>query len=103
MYFTSVGTCRGIVIKVGVNTLCGNITRIASTMKQKQTALSKEITNLVLWLTCIGLACALIFWVTAMSYGLDWPDASIYFVATCVAMVPESLLSAVNVSGNVKL
>jgi hypothetical protein len=39
-----------------------------------------------------------LFWGTAMTYDLKWSEASIFFVATCVAIVPESLLTAINAS-----
>merc|ERR1711910_314274 len=71
------GTCVGMVVQIGDNTVMGRIAGLASGLGQDETPIAKEIAHFIL--------------------GYNWLDAVIFLIGIIVANVPEGLLATVTV------
>ena len=96
--FVVEGSGSGMVINTGDDTAIGKVTAIASSIKNNETIISKEINifieNMISFAICLGIT----FFIIAIILGYHWLDAVIFFFGTIVAMVPEGLLVTVTVS-----
>ena len=96
--FVVEGSGSGMVINTGDDTAIGKVTALASSIKNNETIISKEINifieNMISFAICLGIT----FFIIAIILGYHWLDAVIFFFGTIVAMVPEGLLVTVTVS-----
>jgi len=91
------GTCKGIVVNIGDNTVMGRIAGLASGLDSGETPIAKEIAHFIHLITGVAVFLGVTFFVIAFILGYHWLDAVIFLIGIIVANVPEGLLATVTV------
>jgi len=91
------GTCRGIVVNIGDNTVMGRIAGLASGLDTGDTPIAKEIAHFIHLITGVAVFLGVTFFIIAFILGYHWLDAVIFLIGIIVANVPEGLLATVTV------
>jgi len=91
------GTCKGIVVSIGDNTVMGRIAGLASGLDTGDTPIAKEIAHFIHIITGVAVFLGMTFFVIAFILGYHWLDAVIFLIGIIVANVPEGLLATVTV------
>merc|ERR1719193_964624 len=91
------GTCRGIVVMCGDNTVMGRIAGLASGLEGGETPIAKEIEHFIHIITGVAVFLGVSFFIIAFILGYNWLDAVIFLIGIIVANVPEGLLATVTV------
>jgi len=91
------GTCVGMVVNIGDNTVMGRIAGLASGLEGGQTPIAKEIEHFIHIITAVAVFLGVSFFVIAFILGYNWLDAVIFLIGIIVANVPEGLLATVTV------
>merc|ERR1719397_780668 len=87
------GTCVGMVVNIGDNTVMGRIAGLASGLEGGQTPIAKEIEHFIHIITGVAVFLGVTFFII----GYNWLDAVIFLIGIIVANVPEGLLATVTV------
>merc|ERR1712179_821356 len=91
------GTCIGMVVNIGDNTVMGRIAGLASGLGSGQTPIAKEIEHFIHIITAVAVFLGVSFFIIAFILGYNWLDAVIFLIGIIVANVPEGLLATVTV------
>lgn len=91
------GTCKGMVIMIGDNTVMGRIAGLASGLEMGETPIAKEISHFIHIITGVAVFLGVTFFVIAFIMGYHWLDAVVFLIGIIVANVPEGLLATVTV------
>jgi len=91
------GTCKGIVISIGDNTVMGRIAGLASGLETGETPIAKEIAHFIHIITAVAVFLGVTFFIIAFIMGYHWLDAVVFLIGIIVANVPEGLLATVTV------
>merc|ERR1712038_1290365 len=91
------GTCVGMVVNIGDNTVMGRIAGLASGLEGGQTPIAKEIAHFIHIITAVAVFLGVSFFIIAFILGYHWLDAVIFLIGIIVANVPEGLLATVTV------
>merc|ERR1711971_467867 len=91
------GTCVGMVVNIGDNTVMGRIAGLASGLSNDQTPIAKEIAHFIHIITGVAVFLGVTFFIIAFILGYNWLDAVIFLIGIIVANVPEGLLATVTV------
>merc|ERR1711962_276682 len=91
------GTCIGMVVNIGDNTVMGRIAGLASGLASDQTPIAKEIAHFIHIITGVAVFLGVSFFIIAFILGYNWLDAVIFLIGIIVANVPEGLLATVTV------
>merc|ERR1712054_395066 len=91
------GTCVGMVVNIGDNTVMGRIAGLASGLEGGQTPIAKEIAHFIHLITAVAVFLGVTFFIIAFILGYHWLDAVIFLIGIIVANVPEGLLATVTV------
>merc|ERR1712213_66733 len=91
------GTCLGMVVNIGDNTVVGRIAGLASGLEGGQTPIAKEIEHFIHIITGVAVFLGVSFFIIAFILGYNWLDAVIFLIGIIVANVPEGLLATVTV------
>jgi len=91
------GTCKGIVISCGDNTVMGRIAGLASGLSSGETPIAKEIHHFIHIITGVAVFLGVAFFIVAFILGYHWLDAVVFLIGIIVANVPEGLLATVTV------
>merc|ERR1712112_114865 len=91
------GTCVGMVVNIGDNTVMGRIAGLASGLGSGQTPIAKEIEHFIHIITAVAVFLGVTFFIIAFILGYNWLDAVIFLMGIIVANVPEGLLATVTV------
>merc|ERR1711910_124725 len=91
------GTCVGMVVQIGDNTVMGRIAGLASGLGQDETPIAKEIAHFIHIITGVAVFLGVTFFIIAFILGYNWLDAVIFLIGIIVANVPEGLLATVTV------
>ncbi|PVD27597.1 hypothetical protein C0Q70_12761 [Pomacea canaliculata] len=91
------GTCRGVVVRTGDNTVMGRIANLASGLEVGDTPIAKEIAHFIHIITGVAVFLGVSFFIIAFILGYFWLDAVIFLIGIIVANVPEGLLATVTV------
>merc|ERR1712172_227845 len=91
------GTCTGMVVNIGDNTVMGRIAGLASGLEGGQTPIAKEIEHFIHIITGVAVFLGVSFFIIAFILGYNWLDAVIFLIGIIVANVPEGLLATVTV------
>merc|ERR1712190_108581 len=89
------GTCVGMVVNIGDNTVMGRIAGLASGLEGGQTPIAKEIEHFIHIITAVAVFLGVSFFIIAFILGYNWLDAVIFLIGIIVANVPEGLLATV--------
>lgn len=92
------GTCIGLVVQTGDNTVMGRIANLASGLDTGKTPIAIEIEHFIHIVTGVAVVLGLTFF--AISLGLKYSllESVIFLIGIIVANVPEGLLATVTVS-----
>merc|ERR1719211_775678 len=85
------GTCVGMVVNIGDNTVMGRIAGLASGLEGGQTPIAKEIEHFIHIITAVAVFLGVSFFIIAFILGYNWLDAVIFLIGIIVANVPEGL------------
>jgi len=91
------GTCVGMVVNIGDNTVMGRIAGLASGLASDDTPIAKEIAHFIHIITGVAVFLGVSFFIIAFILGYNWLDAVIFLIGIIVANVPEGLLATVTV------
>merc|ERR1712172_86100 len=91
------GTCVGMVVNIGDNTVMGRIAGLASGLASDETPIAKEIAHFIHIITGVAVFLGVTFFLIAFILGYNWLDAVIFLIGIIVANVPEGLLATVTV------
>merc|ERR1711872_1089740 len=91
------GTCIGVVVHIGDNTVMGRIAGLASGLDTGETPIAKEIAHFIHIITGVAVFLGVTFFIIAFILGYHWLDAVIFLIGIIVANVPEGLLATVTV------
>merc|ERR1711992_420434 len=91
------GTCIGMVVNIGDNTVMGRIAGLASGLEGGDTPIAKEIAHFIHIITGVAVFLGVSFFIIAFILGYNWLDAVIFLIGIIVANVPEGLLATVTV------
>jgi len=91
------GTCKGMVVNIGDNTVMGRIAGLASGLDSGETPIAKEIAHFIHLITAVAVFLGVSFFIIAFILGYHWLDAVIFLIGIIVANVPEGLLATVTV------
>merc|ERR1712198_643900 len=91
------GTCIGVVVHIGDNTVMGRIAGLASGLDTGETPIAKEIAHFIHLITGVAVFLGVTFFIIAFILGYHWLDAVIFLIGIIVANVPEGLLATVTV------
>ena len=91
------GTCTGVVVNIGDNTVMGRIAGLASGLETGDTPIAKEIAHFIHLITGVAVFLGVSFFIIAFILGYHWLDAVIFLIGIIVANVPEGLLATVTV------
>eukprot|EP00090_Calanus_glacialis_P021707 TRINITY_DN334_c0_g1_i1.p1 TRINITY_DN334_c0_g1~~TRINITY_DN334_c0_g1_i1.p1 ORF type:complete len:1006 (-),score=259.03 TRINITY_DN334_c0_g1_i1:216-3233(-) len=91
------GTCVGMVVNIGDNTVMGRIAGLASGLSSDETPIAKEIAHFIHIITGVAVFLGVGFFIIAFILGYNWLDAVIFLIGIIVANVPEGLLATVTV------
>jgi len=91
------GTCQGMVVNIGDQTVMGRIANLASGLEMGDTPIAKEIAHFIHIITAVAVFLGVSFFIIAFILGYVWLDAVIFLIGIIVANVPEGLLATVTV------
>ncbi|CAH1797437.1 unnamed protein product [Owenia fusiformis] len=91
------GTCKGIVVQCGDNSVMGRIANLASGLEVGDTPIAIEIGHFIHLITGVAVFLGVSFFIVAFILGYFWLDAVIFLIGIIVANVPEGLLATVTV------
>jgi len=91
------GTCVGVVVHIGDNTVMGRIAGLAAGLDTGETPIAKEIAHFIHLITGVAVFLGVTFFIIAFILGYHWLDAVIFLIGIIVANVPEGLLATVTV------
>jgi len=91
------GTCVGMVVNIGDDTVMGRIAGLASGLDTGDTPIAKEIAHFIHIITGVAVFLGVTFFIIAFILGYNWLDAVIFLIGIIVANVPEGLLATVTV------
>merc|ERR1712172_408843 len=91
------GTCIGMVVNIGDNTVMGRIAGLASGLEGGETPIAKEIEHFIHIITGVAVFLGVSFFIIAFILGYNWLNAVIFLIGIIVANVPEGLLATVTV------
>ncbi|XP_017072978.2 sodium/potassium-transporting ATPase subunit alpha, partial [Drosophila eugracilis] len=91
------GTCRGVVIATGDNTVMGRIANLAAGLDDVQSPISREIQLFIRFITIFAVILGVSFFGLSLMLGYSFINASVFLIGIIVANVPEGLLVTVTV------
>jgi len=91
------GSCKGLVISTGDNTVMGRIAALTMSTKKEQTPINKEIHHFILIISAIAISLGILFFVLNIIIGTPHIENLVFMIGIIVANVPEGLLATVTV------
>merc|ERR1712079_361977 len=91
------GTCIGMVVNIGDNTVMGRIAGLASGLDTGDTPIAKEIEHFIHIITGVAVFLGVTFFGLSLYLGYSFVNAVIFLIGIIVANVPEGLLATVTV------
>ncbi|KAK3724319.1 hypothetical protein QZH41_001815 [Actinostola sp. cb2023] len=91
------GTCTGVVIQIGDNSVMGRIANLASGLGSGKTPIAVEIEHFIHIITSVAVFLGVSFFIIAFILDYSWLEAVIFLIGIIVANVPEGLLATVTV------
>ncbi|CAF3630211.1 unnamed protein product [Rotaria sordida] len=95
--FAVEGSCTGMVIRTGDNTVMGRIAALASGLGNEISPLNVEINHFVHIVTAVAVGFGLIFLIILLALGTRVLQAVIFVIGIIVSNVPEGLLATITV------
>nr|CAH0099301.1 unnamed protein product [Daphnia galeata] len=89
------GVARGIVIRVGDNTVMGRIASLTSGVEPGPTPMAREIQAFIRLVSVIAISTGSIIFTVAMILGYSWINSIIFLIGIVMAYVPQGLVPTV--------
>ncbi|KAF0988455.1 hypothetical protein HZS_5193, partial [Henneguya salminicola] len=97
--YATEGTCTGVVVMTGDNTVMGRIAKLTSGVEVNKTPIGKEIQKFIRLITIIAFIIGIIFFIlTLILTSSGFMTAVVFLIGIIVANVPEGLLVTVTVA-----
>jgi len=91
------GSCRGLVVKIGDDTVIGRIASLALSTDSEQTPINREIEHFIHIISAIAIILGISFFAASLARGQDPIVSLVFMIGIIVANVPEGLLATVTV------
>mmetsp|Transcript_21755 Transcript_21755/g.33250 ORF Transcript_21755/g.33250 Transcript_21755/m.33250 type:complete len:1380 (+) Transcript_21755:266-4405(+) len=91
------GSCKGIVISTGDNTVMGRIAALAMSTSNEQTPINREIHHFIYIISGIAIFLGVLFFILNIIIGTPYIENLVFMIGIIVANVPEGLLATVTV------
>jgi len=91
------GSCKGVVVKIGDDTVIGRIASLALTTETEQTPINREIEHFIRIISAIAIVLGVSFFAASLARGQDPIVSLVFMIGIIVANVPEGLLATVTV------
>ena len=91
------GSCKGVVISTGDNTVMGRIATLAMATDNEQTPINKELENFIHIISGIAMFLGISFLIINAIRGVNWITNLVFMIGIIVANVPEGLITTVTV------
>lgn len=91
------GSCKGVIISTGDNTVMGRIAALAMSTTNEQTPINKEIHHFIYIISTIAIFLGVLFFVLNIIIGTPYIENLVFMIGIIVANVPEGLLATVTV------
>ncbi|XP_075260291.1 sodium/potassium-transporting ATPase subunit alpha-2-like isoform X2 [Convolutriloba macropyga] len=91
------GTCRGVVIRTGDDTVMGRIASLTSNLGNTSTPIAREIAHFIHLITGVAVSLGVTFFILSLVLGYGVIEAIVFVIGIIVANVPEGLLATVTV------
>eukprot|EP00632_Arachnochrysis_sp_CCMP2950_P011035 CAMPEP_0185690376 /NCGR_PEP_ID=MMETSP1164-20130828/1076_1 /TAXON_ID=1104430 /ORGANISM="Chrysoreinhardia sp, Strain CCMP2950" /LENGTH=1226 /DNA_ID=CAMNT_0028356941 /DNA_START=476 /DNA_END=4153 /DNA_ORIENTATION=- len=91
------GSCKGIVVKIGDETVIGRIASLALSTVTEQTPINREIEHFIHIISAIAIVLGVSFFAASLARGQDPIVSLVFMIGIIVANVPEGLLATVTV------
>merc|ERR1711884_777051 len=91
------GTCVGMVVNIGDNTVMGRIATLASGLETGDTPIAREIEHFIHIITGVAVFLGVSFFILSFILGYNLIEAVVFLIGIIVANVPEGLLATVTV------
>jgi len=91
------GTCTGIVVNCGDNTVMGRIATLATATSNDMSPIAIEIEHFVHIVSGIAIFLGISFFIIGIVIETDWITNLVFMIGIIVANVPEGLLATVTV------
>ncbi|CAF0779597.1 unnamed protein product [Rotaria sp. Silwood1] len=95
--FAVEGSCTGMVIRTGDNTVMGRIAALASGLGNEISPLNVEINHFVHIVTVVAVTFGVIFLIILLALGTRVLQAIVFVIGIIVSNVPEGLLATITV------
>ncbi|KAF8569075.1 hypothetical protein P879_03555 [Paragonimus westermani] len=92
------GAGRGLVIRIGNETIMGRIARVTTTIGNQRTPLRQQLSHFTNIITIFGVIVRVSCTVVSLYFGYPWIKATLFLLRMIVTMVPEGLLTTVTVA-----
>ena len=91
------GTCTGVVVQIGDDTVMGRIANLASGLGSGKTPIALEIEHFIHIVTGVAVTLGVTFFILSLSLKYSPLQSAIFLIGIIVANVPEGLLATVTV------
>ena len=91
------GSCKGLVVGTGDNTVMGKIAALAMSTVNEQTPINREINHFIYIISAIAICLGVVFFVLNIVIGTPYIENLVFMIGIIVANVPEGLLATVTV------
>lgn len=91
------GSCKGVVVGTGDNTVMGKIAALAMSTVNEQTPINREINHFIYIISAIAMCLGIIFFILNIINGTPYIENLVFMIGIIVANVPEGLLATVTV------
>ncbi|CAF0832605.1 unnamed protein product [Adineta steineri] len=95
--FAVEGSCTGMVIRTGDNTVMGRIAALASGLGNDISPLNVEINHFVHIVTLVAVSFGIVFLIILLAIGTGVLQALVFVIGIIVSNVPEGLLATITV------
>lgn len=91
------GTCTGVVVQIGDDTVMGRIANLASGLGSGKTPIALEIEHFIHIVTGVAVTLGVTFFILSLVLKYSPLQSAIFLIGIIVANVPEGLLATVTV------
>lgn len=92
------GSCKGVVVLTGDNTMMGHIAKLTVNTDSEKTPIAMELDRFIKVISIVAITLGIVFFVIGCFLGTDLITNLVFMIGIIVANVPEGLLVTVTVS-----
>lgn len=92
------GSCKGVVVATGDNTVMGHIAKLTLNTGSDKTPIGIELDRFIYIISAIAITLGVLFFIIGIFLGTDLITNLVFMIGIIVANVPEGLLATVTLS-----